>query len=134
MPFQKPGGGERDALEPALPRDFVGDRGNVLAPLPKGRNRQSMTAQSVEEVSSQGPGLKERGWISIRDRNETGQNAARSILPDPTIHSLLNHAEKLCLEGVRELRQLIEHERSLIGLRDQSLPLGMGSRIRSARG
>src|SRR5262245_19906700 len=99
MSLEKPCGRHRDSIEPALLRDLVGDRGDVPRTLAEGRNRQPVSTESVEQVGPQVSRCKKGGCVLIRDGNEASLNVAGPILAEAAIHALLDHPEKLRLEG-----------------------------------
>src|SRR6185503_13313295 len=94
-------------------------RRHVLATLAERRHDDRKHAQAVEQIEPESPGLDLAAEIAIRRRDESHVDAASRRRAHRPNLPLLQHPQELRLDCRARLADLVEEERSAVGLLEQ---------------
>jgi len=105
---------------------MLGKRPNILAPLAQGRHINPKHIQPIKQVLAKPPALNLPCEIAVRRGDQSNVNLNRLRPAHALQHPLLQDAQQLRLRRLRQLGDLIEKQRALVG------KLELPSRCRSA--
>src|SRR3989442_413701 len=114
-----------------LAKEVVGEKGEVLPALPKGRHLQHDDAHAIVEILTEAPiraGLQE---VLVGGRDEPNVGADRRRAADFRELPALEDTQKLGLERKPHLAQLVHEEGAVIGEREDAFASLQGSRERT---
>src|SRR5213592_2185116 len=105
--------------------DEVSDEeGNVLAPIPKGRQVDRDDVESIKEVLAEQPVGHRLAEVTVGRGDESHVDLDVPGVAHATNLALLDGPQELYLDGRRDLRDLVEEQRAAFGRREQSLGVG----------
>ena len=97
------------------------ERLDVLGPLAKRRDADGDDVQAIEEVFAEAPGLHVGGEVAVGRGDEA--HVDRLGAPAHLLHlARLQRAQDLRLDRQRQLADLVDEERPLVGLLEVALP------------
>src|SRR5215470_2767581 len=125
-------GGDRWHGPPRAParlaQEIVGEGGNVLGAVAKGRQTDGKDVQPVVEIATKATNGHVGLEIGVGGGDDADVHAASAPAPDPSHLALLEHAEKTLLHGGRRLAHLVEEDGASVGLLEETLALAGGAR------
>ncbi len=107
---------------------ILGQKRNVLDPLPKRRDVERDDVEPVEEVFAEAPGCNLPEQVPVRRGDEPHIDPDHLLAADAGDLPFLEDAEELHLHPERHLAHLVQKEASPVGLAELSLlpPVGPG--------
>src|SRR3990172_11638427 len=107
---------------------MLDQKGNVLFSLPKGGQFDIDHLQSIVKVFAKLNSLDKGFDVPVRCRDNHYIDRVRIRISKRPDLSLLDHPEQFCLEGIGQLRDLIQKEGPPMGLKYKTLFVGPGIR------
>ena len=95
--------------------EVVGEQRQIFLPLPQRRHLHGKNAEPIVQVLTKAPGRRLGAQIPIGRRHDTDIDAPRPLLADPFKLSLLQNTEQLRLQLQRDLADLVEKQRPVLG-------------------
>src|SRR5215470_4468372 len=125
-------GGDRGHGPPRAParlaEEIVGEGGNVLGAVAKGRQADGEDVEPVVEITAKAANGYVGLEIGVGGGDDADVHATSASASDPSHLALLEHAEEALLHGGRRLAHLVEEDGASVGLLEETLALASGAR------
>ena len=110
---------------------MVRQRQDVGPAFAKRRHANHRTRNAMVEIAAEAPGAHLQLEIAIRGADQPELGPPPLIAAHPLVGSLLNQAQQLGLQGVREFADLVQEQRAAVGQGERAVAAAHGAGVGS---